>query len=480
MLMLNCRLHTQTPFSSIVSLCIVLLTGWTLPCAVAERPNIILIVSDDQGFADVSFRGSEIETPNIDRIAREGAVLDRFYVCPICSPTRAGLMTGRYPIRFGMMRSVVPPWREGGLPHDELTLPEALEGAGYTHRGAFGKWHLGHSDVQYHPLRRGFTEFYGHYNGNIDYFTHNREGELDWHDGYRTSRDVGYSTDLIATRATQFIRDHANNGPFFCYVPFNAPHSPFQAPEVWLDHYKELDGSSQRRTYAAMVSAMDHGIGTILDALDELEIAEETLVWFSSDNGGTGKAGSNIPLRGTKSEVFEGGIRVVAAARWPGTIPAGSTVTAPLAYIDVMPTLLGLAGLDNQQGKPFDGLNIIKQINGEHPDLDRDLLVYCGQSGKNERMAILTSTWKLIVIGPDLSGLSKPGPEHQLFLFAIDRDPLEQHNLSTMRPKVVSRLFDRLVAFRELQPADGLPHFSIGREGFQAPKDWVIPGTPPQ
>ena len=204
-------------------------------------PNIVLILADDLGWDDVSFHGQQIKTPNLDRLTREGVELSRFYVCPICSPTRAGLMTGRYPIRYGLMRAVLPPWREGGLDLDEVTLPQVLARAGYKHRGIFGKWHLGHSDVKYHPLRRGFTEFVGHYNGAIDYFTHEREGELDWHRGYESNHDKGYSTDLIADAAVDFIRRHAaDNAPFLCYVPFNAPHSPLQAKEEDLDTYAHL------------------------------------------------------------------------------------------------------------------------------------------------------------------------------------------------------------------------------------------------
>ena len=164
----------------------------------AEKPHIVILVADDLGWADVSFHDEQIKTPNLDRLVSEGAELSRYYVCPVCSPTRAGLMTGRYPIRYGLMRAVLPPWRRGGLDLAEVTMPEVLARAGYKHRGIFGKWHLGHSDIQYHPLRRGFTEFVGHYNGAIDYFTHQRDGMLDWHRDHESNRDEGYSTDLIA------------------------------------------------------------------------------------------------------------------------------------------------------------------------------------------------------------------------------------------------------------------------------------------
>lgn len=339
---------------------------------------MVILVADDLGWADVSFHGSQIRTPHLDRLATEGAAFSRFYVCPVCSPTRAGLMTGRYPIRYGLMRAVVPPWRRGGLDTSEVTLPEVLAKAGYRHRGIFGKWHLGHSDVKYHPLRRGFTEFIGHYNGAIDYFTHEREGELDWHRGYESNPDKGYSTDLIADAAVAFINRHARAGsPFFCYVPFNAPHSPLQAKAEDLDRHRHLAGEgplmglpgkkaagygaagrgrSKRQTLAAMISSMDQGIGRILDALEAHHIGDNTLVWFFSDNGGI-PPGDNRPLNGRKGTVFEGGIRVAAAVRWPGRIAAGSRIEAPLAYIDVLPTLMRVAGIPSHGGKALDGID---------------------------------------------------------------------------------------------------------------------------
>ena len=205
------------------------------------RPNIVILLADDLGCTDVTFHGGNIPTPNIDRIAAEGAELARYYVAPVCSPTRAGLLTGRYPIRYGAMRSVYPPWRAGGMDVSELTIADVLAEAGYRHRAVFGKWHLGHSDKKYHPLRRGFTEFYGHYNGAVDYFTHEREGEVDWHEGFEPSDDQGYATDLIADRAARFVRSHATDAePFLCYVPFGAPHSPFQAKQEHLPLYTGL------------------------------------------------------------------------------------------------------------------------------------------------------------------------------------------------------------------------------------------------
>ena len=277
-----------------LSLLLALHSFLSLNANVKTKPNIVIILADDLGWADVSFHSDRIPTPNIDRIAEEGVELDRFYVFPMCSPTRAGLMTGRYPIRFGMARSVIPPWRNFGLDPDEITLPEALGKLGYTHRGIFGKWHLGHNHTKWHPNNQGFTHFHGHYNGAIDYFTLSRENERDWHLNKKSNQETGYSTDLIASAASNFILKHSKEeDPFFCYVPFNSPHSPFQAPEKYIKKFQHLAGlnskgknKSLRQVVAAMVSCMDDGIGKILKAIDTSGEADNTIVWFFSDNGG--------------------------------------------------------------------------------------------------------------------------------------------------------------------------------------------------
>lgn len=461
--------------------------------AAGEKPNVVILVADDLGWADVSFHGAEIKTPNLDRLTAEGVELNRFYVCPVCSPTRAGLMTGRYPIRFGLMRAVLPPWREGGLDTEEVALPEILARAGYKHRGIFGKWHLGHSDVKYHPLRRGFTEFVGHYNGAIDYFTHEREGELDWHRGYESNHDEGYSTDLIAQAAADFIRRHADDdAPFLCYVPFNAPHSPLQAKAEDLKAYEHLAGPdsarkrkprvkvaadglgvSPRQTLAAMISCMDQGVGRILDALDDTRIADSTLVWFFSDNGGTG-AGDNRPLRAGKATVFEGGIRVAAALRWPGKVPAGGIITAPTAYIDVLPTLMQVAGIEDHGGKPLDGLGLVDLLTGKAEATERDLYSYIGQGGEDtEQITLIEPQWKLVVVGRKLTD-PNPAAQREILLFRIADDPYEQNNLADANPEVVERMLAKLKTFRALQPADAVPPYGRKPDDFVAPKEWRI------
>ena len=211
----------------------------------SQPPNIIVIVADDLGWRDVSFNGGDVATPNIDRIANEGARLNRFYVAPVCAPTRTGLMTGHYPIRYGMMRGVVMGHHDFGLDPKATIIPQVLETAGYKHRGIFGKWHLGVSRAEYRPMQRGFTEFIGHIGSHIDYFTHKSYGEVDWFEGNEPSDEPGYSTDLIAQHAADFVQEHAgSDSPFFLYVPFNAPHSPFQAKDEDLPRYAHLEAIS--------------------------------------------------------------------------------------------------------------------------------------------------------------------------------------------------------------------------------------------
>ena len=251
--------------------------------AAASPPNIVFFLADDLGSADVGYRGGEIKTPAIDKLAKAGAQLDAFYVQPVCSPTRAALMTGRYPMRHGLQVGVVRPWAQYGLPLDERTLPQALKEAGYT-TAIVGKWHLGHFAPEYLPTRRGFDHQYGHYNGALDYYTHIRDGGFDWHKDDKACRDEGYTTHLLAKEACRIIADHDAKKPLFLYVPFNAVHAPHQVPDKYREPYSAM--KEPRRTYAGMLAAMDEAIGQIVDAVEKKGLRKETLFVFSSDNGG--------------------------------------------------------------------------------------------------------------------------------------------------------------------------------------------------
>lgn len=377
------------------------LFGWAVVVALfagvagaAERPNIVIIIADDMGYADVGFNNSpDIKTPNIDRIAKGGVNLKQFYVQPLCSPTRAALMTGRYPMRQGLQVGVVRPWASYGMPLDEHTIAQGLKEAGYE-TAITGKWHLGLIEPAYLPTARGFDHQYGHYNGQIDYNTHIRDGGFDWHRDDKVNRDEGYSTHLIAREAVTRISERDKNKPLFLYVPFNAVHSPHQVPAKYKEPYKAL--KEPRQTYAGMMAAMDEGIGQILDALDANKIADNTLVFFSSDNGGPqpGKVTNNTPLRGGKGGLYEGGVRVAACIKFPGKIPAGGTVEQPLHIVDLYPTLLKLAGADlSKQKLPLDGKDAWETIAKGAPSPHEAILL----NATPLNGAIRMGDWKLVV-----------------------------------------------------------------------------------
>lgn len=455
----------------------------------SKQPNIVVILADDLGWNAVGYHNGFVPTPNIDRIATEGVQLDRFYVSPMCSPTRAGLMTGRYAFHLGLARSVIFPWKRDGLKPAELTLPEALGQVGYAHRGAFGKWHLGHLEPQWHPLAQGFTEYVGCYNGAADYWTREREGEIDWHVNHEPTPAKGYTTDLIADAASAFIADRAGEGPFFCYVPFTAPHEPLQAPESYLKKFAHLDGKpndgqpGEKQRLAALIAAMDDGIGRILTQLEQSGVADDTIVFFFSDNGGVGRIrGNNDPLRGAKLSVYEGGVRVPAAVRWPGRIDGGRKVETPMMNIDVMPTLLGLVGGESvlaaaaKSDHPIAGVNLSADLLSDAPvpPPKRDLYFFHSQNGlDHEQLAVTTPKgWKLQIVGPDVRrNGGYQTPQHTLELYNVQTDPNETTNLATEKPKLTARLAAKLVAFRQSEPADAMPNAPKPAD-FVPPKNW--------
>jgi arylsulfatase A-like enzyme len=455
------------------------------PAERGDKPNIVLILADDLGWNSVGYRGDWVQTPQIDRLAQRGVSLDRFYVSPMCSPTRAGLMTGRYPMRYGMARTVVRPWMRDGLPPEERTVAEALAEAGYRHRGVFGKWHLGSLDPKWHPLAQGFTQFEGLYLGAADYWTRKRMKEVDWHVNYTPSDKTGYTTDLITDAAVRFINQHAKNGPFFCYVPYTAVHDPLEAPESYIAQYADLEDESlkpkrrrQLRTLAAMTTCMDDGIGKILDALDANGITDNTLVWFISDNGGVRKFPiGNRPLRAGKLTVYEGGVRVPSVVWWPGRIEGGRKLDVPMINVDVLPTLLRVVGLDvASDDKPIDGVDLLDVLSGREESLPgRDLYFFTGMDGvEKEQIAIVSADgWKLVVIGPDVrrpEGFRTK--EHQVELFHLDVDPCEKNDLAVSEPDRVATLGEKLVAFRRSEPAACMVPVNEPPEGFKPPRHW--------
>jgi arylsulfatase A-like enzyme len=438
----------------------------------ASPPNVVVIVADDLGYADVGYHGSDIRTPNIDRLADDGVKLERFYVTPICSPTRAGLMTGRWPIRFGMMGGVITPFREMGIADAETTLAEMFAQAGYKHRAAIGKWHLGHNKVKWLPRDQGFTHFYGHYNGNIDYFTRHRNGALDWHRNGQLVHEQGYSTTLFGDEAVDFINQVPKEEPYFLYLPFNAPHRPLQAPETTLEQYVQLTG--ERKKYAAMVSEMDRAIGRVLNTIEQRGQRDNTLVWFISDNGGVTPYASNAPYRGRKGQVYEGGIRAAAAVRWPnGGLVGGRVCNQKMGYIDVLPTLRAIVSLKDEPALPLDGLDVRNALRGDATLGDRPWFSFLEARGGREKIAIDYKGWKLRALGPPVTDPAFAKKAH-VQLFHIAQDPREQHDLADKRPAKVEAMLKRLRAFRKLRPAKHVPYHSVGRSGYTPPDTWQI------
>jgi arylsulfatase A-like enzyme len=367
----------------------------------ALRPNIVFFLVDDLGYADVGFNGSkEIRTPNIDKLAQAGAILDSHYVQPVCSPTRAALMTGRYAVRTGVY-TVVRPQAKWGLPLQERTLADALKDAGYE-TAITGKWHLGEFDRAYVPNSRGFDHQYGHYFGAIDYFTHIRDGSLDWYRDGKQLKEEGYSTHLIANEACRLIATRNKSKPLFLYVPFNGVHSPYQVPESYTEPYGQLKGN--RRMLAGMDAAVDEAIGKITAAVDEGGMRENTLILFSSDNGGPAprNISDNGPLRAGKGTIYEGGVRVCAFANWPGHIPSGVRIKEPMHAIDWFPTLVKLAGGSLDQKLPLDGRDVWPMLTkGAKSPHDAILSVQ-----SPTRAALRMGDWKLLMNAGGAAGES--------------------------------------------------------------------------
>jgi arylsulfatase A-like enzyme len=434
----------------------------------ADKPHVVFLLADDLGFADVGFHGSEIKTPNIDQLAAAGAKLESFYVQPVCSPTRAALMTGRYPIRHGLQVGVVRPWAQYGLPLDERTVPQALKEAGYE-TAIVGKWHLGHFQPDYLPTRRGFDHQYGHYNGALDYFTHIRDGGFDWHKDDKACRDEGYSTHLIANEACRIVAGHDPKVPLFLYVPFNAVHAPHQVPANYKEPYSAL--KEPRRTYAGMVAAMDEAIGHIVAAVEKRGMRKDTLFIFSSDNGGPQPrtVTDNGKLRAGKATVYEGGVRACACAAWDGHIKPGSVVNEPLHMVDWYPTLLKLAGAKLEQKLPLDGRDAWPTLADGKPSPHADILMNATPAGGGIRMG----DWKLVINGGRQDGdnpvpKKKAGPE-TVELFNLADDLSESKNLAAEHSDKVKELRAKYDAYlKEAVPPKARPQPA----DFKSPKVW--------
>jgi arylsulfatase A-like enzyme len=433
----------------------VLLISWlcfSLCAQAASQPNIVFLLIDDLGYADCGFNGGkEIKTPNIDRLAKSGTIIDSHYVQPVCSPTRSTLLTGRYPTHTGVYTIVSPgaPW---GLPLAERTLADALRSAGYR-TALTGKWHLGEFEKAYQPNARGFDHQYGHFFGMLDYYTHDRLNKLDWYRNGEPLKEDGYTTHLITKEACKVIETGDKSKPLFLYVPFNGVHSPFQVPDSYLKPYGALKGNRQK--LAGMLAAVDEAIAQIEESLKKAGMLENTLIVFSSDNGGP-PPGDNTPFRDYKGTIYEGGTRAAAFATWPGHIPAEKHVTQPMHMVDWYPTLIKLAGGSLEQKLPIDGLDVWPMLT-KGAAAPHDAILSVSTQGP-ARAAVRMGDWKLMVSGnadadtgeddgakkAKKKGKAAAGKYEPVALYNLADDPSESKNLADAQPERVKAMRTRL------------------------------------
>ncbi len=430
----------RVPIALLLSCAASLLAGAVPASAASPKPNIVHIVADDLGWKDVGFNGcTDIKTPNIDKLATTGARFTQFYCQNICTPTRAALMTGRYPFRYGLQTIAIPGPAAYGLDTSERLLPQTLKDAGYT-TAIIGKWHLGHADTKYWPRQRGFDYQYGPLIGELDYFTHSDAGVRDWFRNNQQVIEQGYTTQLLGNDAVRYINERDPEKPFYLYLTFNAPHTPYQAPQEYIDRYKDIEDPT-RRTYAGMVSCLDDEIGRVIAALEKKGLRDNTLILFHSDNGGTRSAMfagqmadlskiklpcDNGPYREGKGTLFEGGHRVAACANWPGRVQP-QTVNGIIHAIDIHPTFAAVAGASTAQCKPLDGMNVWDTIATGSPSPRREFIYNI----EPFRAGMRQGDWKIIW---------RPLIPSSVDLYNLADDPSEKNNLAEAHPEKVSAM----------------------------------------
>lgn len=460
------------------------------------RPNILVMVADDLGWADVGYHGGDIDTPSLDLLAEQGVQLNRFYTTPICSPTRAALMTGRDPIRLGVAYGVILPWDNTGVHPDEHFMPQSFQSAGYQ-TAMVGKWHLGHAQMTYHPNNRGFDHFYGHLHTEVGFYPpFANQGGKDFQQNGVSIDDDGYETYLLADEVSRYIRERDKNRPFFMYMPFIAPHTPLDAPLELQEKYEDINTDlpparsrqtddtrristmmlqpSARPMYAAVVDAMDQAIGQVLQTLEDEGIADNTIVLFFSDNGGAAYSyggANNAPLRGGKGETFEGGIRVVSLLRWPAMLDSGQQFDQIMSVMDVFPTLAAAAGIEAGNTFELDGRNMWPAIAlGETVSLEKPLMfaseipIY-----GSFKFTAFDEAWKLV----------QEVEQEQLsitvtnYLFDIANDPNEYNNLASAYPDIVEQFSQAIHDWRAQYPINGTRSELVPPPGWRAPRDWA-------
>jgi arylsulfatase A-like enzyme len=415
----------------------------------ARKPNVVIFLADDLGCHDIGAWGAtDLKTPNIDALATSGARFTNWYAAaPVCAPSRAALLTGRYPIRAGVPNNGPP------LKPSEQTIASLLKPAGYS-TGIFGKWHLGNT-LDTVPNAHGFDRFTGFHSGCIDYYSHRYYwGEprtVNYHDLWRDRTEIfedgQYSTELFAREAAQFVRDNRAN-PFFIYVPFNGVHYPMHAPRKYADRFPDLE--PERRTYAAMLSAVDDGVGLVMRALREHHLTENTLVFFSADNGATREpraglhqkpatAGNNWPFRGNKFSAFDGGMHVPMLMSWPGTIPKGQLLRQVGNHVDLVPTICTAAGVPVPADRTMDGFDALPlAVSSARSKHDA---IFWSSGGQ---LAVRRGSWKLVKNGKIFDGTPEGAKalegDDALFLSNVDEDPGESKNLRHQNPAILDEL----------------------------------------
>ncbi len=421
----------------------------------ADKPNVIIFFTDDQGYGDLSCMGAtDFRTPNLDRMADDGVRFTDWYSnSPVCSPSRAALLTGRYPGNAGV-RSILRGHRQtSGLPQSSPTLATMLREAGYQ-TAITGKWHLGLTEDS-RPRSHGFDRSFGFFAGCIDYYSHifyhgaNRPGPgLDpthdlWEDNEEIWRNGEYFTELIADKAIEYLREmSASNKPFFLYVPFNAPHYPMHAPQEYMDRFSALPWD--RQVMAAMISAVDDAVGKIMNEVERLGVARDTLSFFASDNGPSRETrnwldgnqdpyygGASGGLKGHKFSLFEGGIRMPAIAHWPDRIFGGAVSGDPCASMDIVPTVLDAAGVDKSQYE-LNGVSLIEHLTANEPLDERPIFWELGS-----QTAVRRGKWKLVLKG---QLVEHEEPIADVHLSDLDDDPSESVNLADAEPEAAAEL----------------------------------------
>jgi len=408
----------------------------------AAPPHVIYVTVDDLGWKDVGYHGSTIQTPTLDQLATSGARLEQFYVQPFSCQTRAAVMTGRYPMRYGFQTLQIQWYSRFGLPANERLLPAALKTAGYR-TALIGKWQLGHAKKELWPTQRGFDHFYGHLTGEIDYFKKtDHGGHPDWRRNDRQVKEPGYVTTLLGREAVHLIETHESTRPLFLWLAFAAPQAPLQAPREFLDRYQEVKDEHER-AYRAMISAVDAAVSDVVAALERRAMRGNTLLIFHSTTGGAvgrkyaigdGDARTDVatngPYRDGKGSLYEGALRVVAFANWPDRIQAG-VVGEVMHAVDLYPTLLNLAGAQRDQLKPLDGVDMWRTISQGAASPRKEVLL----NVEDFRGGIRIGDWKLVRIATLPSRTE---------LYNLRADPSEEDNQAERETERAQTMLKRL------------------------------------